>query len=120
MSNPLRPLRHLFNLTQGQIAEACGISRGLWSMQEARTEEDYDVPPATVRGLIRYAKKRGVDLRYEHFYEGLPLVVDALKPLPSAMKVSKARVGRPKATPAAPPVAAPRTRRRVIASTPAV
>lgn len=68
--NPMRTTRELLRMTQSKMAQAIGISRGLWSVHEGKGP-DHDVLPRIARALIAYARTQNVPLTYEHFYDGL-------------------------------------------------
>ncbi len=102
MSNSLKAVRKALRQTQAGIADALGISRGLWSVHEGKPA-DHDVPPHIARSLIRFARAQGMPLTYEHLYDGAKLPEMVLIPADKVpLELRQAEQKRP--------------RRRVIAS----
>jgi DNA-binding XRE family transcriptional regulator len=98
MQGVLKKIRATLRMTQSDLAEAIGISRGLWSVHEGKdVGDDHDVPPHIARSLIKLARLKGVPLTYEHIYDGKVLPEMVLVPVEQIIK--RGRKPKPKRPP---------------------
>jgi transcriptional regulator with XRE-family HTH domain len=66
---PIRAIRRRLGVTQGELAEALGVS----TTNVCFYERGQTVPPARAALLIAYAVSRGLALSFDHIYGSAPL-----------------------------------------------